>query len=53
MKDSSYVSLGKRGETNSGILSISRGKLIPEALKKEQAEIQQKSPGLNDIARQL
>ena len=38
-KESSYISLGRRGETNRSIMSISREKLIPKALKKGQTEI--------------
>ena len=39
VKESGVVSLGRRGETNRSILSISRGKLIPDALKKGREEI--------------
>jgi len=39
VKESGVVSLGRRSETNRSILSISRGKLIPEALKKGREEI--------------
>ena len=33
VKESGYVSLGRRGETNRSILAIARGKILPEALQ--------------------
>ena len=38
VKESGVVSLGRRGETNRSIFSISRGKLVPDALKKGREE---------------
>ena len=39
VKESGTTSLGRREEITRSIFAISRGKLIPEALKKGQAEI--------------
>ena len=40
VKESGYVSLGRRGETNRSVLAISRAKMIPDALKKGRKEIE-------------
>ena len=39
VKESSHVSSRRRGEINHSILAISRGKIIPDALKKGRMEI--------------
>ena len=40
MKESGFVLLGRRGETNRSVLAIARGKIIPDVLKKGHKEIQ-------------
>ena len=42
VKESGYTSLGRRGEINRSIFAMSRGKIIPEVLKKGRVEIQSK-----------
>ena len=39
VKESGYVTLGRRAETNRTILAIARGKVLPEALKLGHAEL--------------
>lgn len=39
VKESGFVSLGRRGETNRSVLVIARGKILPEALHVGHAEI--------------
>ena len=53
VKESGTTSLGRRGETNRSIFAMSRGKLIPEALKKGRAEIQPEVPTENEKAKQV
>ena len=40
VKESGYVSLGQRGESQQSVFAISRAKLLPEALRKGREEIQ-------------
>ena len=40
MKESGHVLLGRRMETNQSFFAISRGKIIPDALKKGRFDIQ-------------
>ena len=47
VKELGYTFLGRRIEINGGIFSMSRGKIIPEALKKGRTEIQSKLPTTN------
>ena len=39
VKESGYVFLGRRGETNHRLFAIAGGKLIPDALKKGRKEV--------------
>ena len=39
VKESGYVSLGRRGEANRSVLAIARSKLLPDALKRGREEI--------------
>ena len=54
-KESGYVFLGRRGETNRIVFKITRGKTIPDVLKKGRKEIQlaDLNPNLNKKAKQL
>ena len=40
VKESGYVSLGRRNETNRTVLAIARGKILPESLKRGRDKIQ-------------
>ena len=42
VKESGFVSLGRRGEVNRSILAIARGRYLPDALKIGRAEVQPK-----------
>ena len=53
VKESGYVSLGRRGETNRSVMAISRGKLIPDALKRGREDILSTGPSTDQKEKQL
>ena len=43
VKESGYVSLGRRGETNRSIFAMARAQIVPDALRKGRKEVQGES----------
>ena len=51
VKESGYVTLGRRGESQRSMIAIARAKLVPDAYKKGRAQIQ--TEGVDDKKKQL